>query len=120
MPLPKDLLAKIRSDELRKAAESADRVRHVVIVEIDLPHPTFEASERTSLTGRPMMRLGEAEEQPEKLAQVRAAIREALGREPERYLPSSHAFIVEVTGDKIRRLAAIPDVLAIWPNTRRP
>lgn len=119
MSLPKDVLAKIKSEELREAAQAADRVPHIVIVEIDLPHPTMALSERPSLSGRPVMKLNEPHEQPATLAHVRRAMKDALGHEPGTYLPSSRAFIIEATGDQIGRVAAIPDVLAIWPNTRR-
>jgi hypothetical protein len=117
-----DLLNKIKSDELRQDARQSHTVPHTVIVEVDLPLPRLEISGRPSLTdGRKSVRIGSSSEPAAdaRLGETRQALERILGRKPERYLPSSRSFIVEATGEELMRLAEVPSVVAIWPNTYR-
>lgn len=115
-----DALAKIRSDRLRTEAENADRTPHTVIVEVDVPLPAVEMSSREAVTsGRKLLRFSKPAVDANLLQGIKRALAEALGHEPKTYLASSRSFIVEATGDEMRRVAQIPNVLAIWPNSRR-
>lgn len=109
-------LEKIRSADLRRDAEAERGERRVVIVEIEAPRPTLYA--RPAMVGLPGRRsLGIRAAEPVDLAAVTAEITQALGRDPGRFLASSNSFIVDANGPDILRLAHLPSVAAIWPNT---
>ncbi|WP_210530392.1 hypothetical protein [Rubellimicrobium arenae] len=116
-----EALDKIRSIELREAALAGEGIVRTVLVEVDLPRPQVVASGRSPLTpGQPSFRVIGDRGSEAQVTQVRRAIETALGHPVERYLPSSRAFVVKATGREIQRVAELPAVLALWPNTRRP
>ncbi|AWN46308.1 hypothetical protein DK419_08270 [Methylobacterium terrae] len=117
-------LRKIRSDELRDHARQADVEPTTVIVEVDLPVPQVAVSggnrfgaQPTRISILPSPTSGTALEA--RLAEIRHALTDALGRQPGKFLASSRSFILEATGKELGRIAALPTVLAIWPNAHR-
>lgn len=112
---------KIRSEELREQARTASSEAETVIIEVDVPPHQIGAaamphygSERI----RPMI-FPPTFDHTEIVQAAREALADVIGRSPGRYLASSHAFILDVTGEQLKQVAAIPEVRAIWPNTVR-
>lgn len=117
-------LGKIRSDELRAHARQADVEPTTVIVEVDLPVPQVAVSGGNRFGSQPARisilpppTSGTALEA--RLAEIRRALTDALGRQPGKFLASSRSFILDATGKELSKIAALPTVLAIWPNARR-
>ena len=117
-------LGKIRSDELRDHALHSDVEPTTVIVEVVLPVPQVAVSgggrmgtQQARLSIVPSSAAGSTMEA--KVAEIRRALTDALGRQPDRFLASSRSFILDATGNELSRIAALPTVLAIWPNVHR-
>jgi hypothetical protein len=121
MNLNRDALEKIRSEDLRADAMHLDGSAHTVLVEVGVPLPTLERSSTPSITnGRPRIRIGSnSTDGVASVDEARKAVEQALGHKAQRYLPSSRTFIVEATGRELCRIAELPAVVAIWPNTAR-
>ncbi|MBX9909053.1 MAG: hypothetical protein K2Z25_10100 [Beijerinckiaceae bacterium] len=114
------VLDKIKSDDLREDALHSAPSSHTVLVEVGLPLPTIERSSREAVTfGRSGLRVGGGAPSSESVDQARHELEQALGHQTQRYLPSSRSFVVEATGRELRRIAEVPAVVAIWPNTNR-
>jgi hypothetical protein len=122
-----EALRKIRSENLRQQALETRSEPHVVIVELDLPHPVLKLlpgrDDRRGIGARWEIQsdstaAGVADQQ---VAEMRKAIKKITGKAPEQFFPSSGAFVVTATGKQLQELACLPSVSAIWPNDpRRP
>ena len=119
------VLTKIRSEDLRAAVAAGEPERASVIVEIDVPHPTVETVSPQTPDGgrRAKFRLTSPEPDPaeteRRIAETLREVESILGRAPESYFSTSGSFVVEATGEQLRRIATLPFVTAIWPNSRR-
>ncbi|BAQ45502.1 MULTISPECIES: hypothetical protein [Methylobacterium] len=117
-------LGKIRSDELRDHVLHSDVEPTTVIVEVDLPVPQIAVSGGNRI-GTQQARFSilpsatSSSTMEAKVAEIRRALTDALGRQPGKFLASSRSFILDATGNELSRIAALPTVLAIWPNVRR-
>ena len=116
-----DPLTKIRSEPLRAEARTAGRDPHVVLVELDLPCAQLGV-ERNGEGGPLRLRfLGAAPPRAEtdaRVAEAARAMARILGHDPGRFIAAAGAFVVEASGDQLRRIASLPLVGAIWPNDR--
>lgn len=129
MELPASVLEKIRSDDLRHEAMAETSESRSVIVELDLPMPKLEMTEsrgagstgRSRLRFAPMAREDEAEagRKASKIEALKEGIATITGHLPETYLSASESFVVNANGEQIGRIACMPTVSAIWPNSRR-
>lgn len=114
-------LQKIRSHDLREEARTASLHSETVIVELEVPATQIAFAELPHFGAgrmRPMI-VSPTSSGDETVRAVRDALENVLGRSPGRYLASSHAFILDMTGEQLRQVAQIPEVRAIWPNTTR-
>ena len=120
------ILGKIRSTDLRNEAVAEAPQSRVVIVELDLPAADLEMA---SVSGdrfgssrprfRPGKPSGQTLEMERRITDTSNGIERITGKPPETFLSTSKSFIVEANGEQIGRIAEMPSVSAIWPNTRR-
>ncbi|HEX8417775.1 MAG TPA: hypothetical protein VF641_09230 [Methylobacterium sp.] len=120
------VLEKIRSADLRSEAVADAPQPHLVIVELKLPRPTLEMTEPRPdglRPGRARLRFAAAgaasAEVERQIADTSERIEAITGKAPETFLSTSGSFVVEANGAQIGRIADLPSVSAIWPNTRR-
>lgn len=124
MDLSSAVLEKIRSTDLRNEAVSEAEQPHTVIVELDLPMPKLESigPKPIGFGSRPRLRFAPSEPASDLGSRIEASkedIATITGRRPEAFLSTSGSFVVNATGEQIGRIAKMPSVSAIWPNTRR-
>ena len=116
---------KIRSESLREDARSESPSPRTVIVEVDVPVPRVAAAPagrggRGTFSHKRRFRLVAPDaDLDDGIAAVRQALADVVGGPAGRYLPTSNAFIVDMTGKQLRQIAAMPMVRAIYPNTVR-
>jgi hypothetical protein len=123
---PATALDKIRSEQLRREAATTPSESHVVVVELNLPRPKIEKIEvigRNQVPGREARfrvapDASDSAEAESRVSKAREAIEKIIGKPPEQFFPSSGAFVVTATGKQLQELVKLPDVAAIWPNTR--
>jgi hypothetical protein len=120
---PATVLDKIRSEELRREAVKTRPESHVVVVELNLPRPKVEVIRSNQEPGSGARfsvapNASDSAEAESRISRTRKAIEEIIGRPPEQFFPSSGAFVVTATGKQLQQLVKLPDVAAIWPNTR--
>jgi hypothetical protein len=117
-----DAMKKIRSDNLRQEAIETRSEPHVVIVEINIPHPKIVPLPSDADRGGVGTRFkiesapSATNDADRRVAETRKAIQKITGNAPERFFSSSGAFVVTATGNQLRQLACLPSVSAIWPN----
>ncbi|WP_298961988.1 hypothetical protein [uncultured Methylobacterium sp.] len=126
MDLPQAVLEKIRSGDLRDEVAAETPNPRTVIVELDLPAAKLEMTSPPGPggVGRPRFRFepqspSTTSEIDGRIASLSNGIAEILGRPPETFLATSGSFVIEANGEQIGRIARMPTVSAIWPNTRR-
>jgi hypothetical protein len=111
-------LAKIRSDELRRRAESGDPEGCIVIVEIMLSaeEKILARSPKGGSLGRHLIELAEGSEaMPDRtIEQLVEEVAKITDEPPQRL--TSAALAVKANGEQLRHIASIPSVLAIYPN----
>jgi hypothetical protein len=119
---PATALEKIRSEQLRREAVNTRSESHVVVVEVSLPRPKVEVIRSNEPGSGARLRVAQdasdSAEAENRVARARKAIEKITGRPPEQFFPSSSAFVVTATGMQLQQLVKLPDVAAIWPNTR--
>ena len=113
-----DDLDKIRSDELRSAADAGGAEVHTVIVELNVPLPRISSSKPSP--GRPSnpIRFEDGEPNGVDANAIREEIAKGVRRPVGRYMATSRAMVVDATGRELREIARLPGVSAIWPNRR--
>jgi hypothetical protein len=112
-----DNLNKLRSDDLRQRVLSADPESQTVIVEVNIPLPALQVA-KSRLGERSRIGLAPKEGGGDDVKSIKRKMKKIFGAVP-RFLPSSRSFIVDATGDQLRKVAELPEVLAVWPNTVR-
>ena len=120
---PATALDKIRSEQLRREAATTPSESHVVVVELNLPRPKIEVIGPNQVPGsearfRVAPDASDSAEAESRVSRTRKAIEKIIGKPPEQFFPSSGAFVVRATGKQLQELVKLPDVVAIWPNTR--
>src|SRR5688500_9288962 len=96
--VPMAMLEKIRSEDLRDQAVTADPQPHVVIVELDLPHPEVDTilPDKRAPSGRFQFRFNPASENTSEIdrrvTESSREIEKIVGKPPERFFSTSQSF----------------------------
>jgi hypothetical protein len=118
-----DAFTKFRSEDLKHEAATGNSNMQAVVVELDLPRGQVMAVPRAQhdIVGGVRFRLGTSTPSGEgvenRINDTRRAIETIVGRSVDRFFQSSGSLVIEANGEQLRRIAELPYVAAIWPNS---